>query len=576
MDDVAGAGGALPPPVMDAQVSQVTTRRQRRAVAGILIGFFVLVTVCLAAGWLAWTSNETTRGVLLTLDVRRAAFAAMERLLEAETSQRAYLLTRDPGFLPPYRDAVARFDSEIASLRRLTQADAGETILTDAFDRLAQEKLAELRTTVELEQAGRSAEALRLVQSGIGRRTMEETRGAQARLLDEISHRLGDSTPWQTLLSKVLLITIGIAALYVTLLSLLVYRDTKRNFQFLAVRERALRQLTATLEQRVAWRTRALAEVNQRFDIAVRAARMTVYTQDRDLNFTWISKAEFGLSPEELVGRANSALVAEGWQDPILRLKQRVIETGEPGHGEVRLLNDGVEKWYEMNLTPLQDEHGAVVGLIGGSVEITERKEQEARIRLLMREVTHRSKNLLSVIQAIMRQTAANSTSLADFQQRFSDRLYSLAGSHDLLVQENWHGALLEELIRSQLGHHCDLVGSQIALSGPSLQVQPDAAQHIGMALHELATNAAKYGALSVPQGHVQISWTAPDAAGRCSLTWTETCGPVVEPPVRRGFGRVVIERTVARAVGGEVTVDYPASGVVWRLDFPKLALVQG
>ena len=120
-------------------------------------------------------------------------------------------------------------------------------------------------------------------------------------------------------------------------------------------------------------------------------------------------------------------------------------------------------------------------------------------------------------------------------------------------------------------------MGSQITLEGERLQLKPDAAQHVGMALHELATNAAKYGALSLPGGRVKVSWgIEADAAGarQCRLSWEEFDGPKVSPPTQRGFGRVVIERTVARAVGGEAAIEYPPSGVRWTLVFPATALV--
>jgi len=216
-------------------------------------------------------------------------------------------------------------------------------------------------------------------------------------------------------------------------------------------------------------------------------------------------------------------------------------------------------------------QNGAQDGVVGSLVDITHRKDQEARIRLLLREVTHRSKNLLAVIQAIMRQTATGSATTADFVRHFSARLQALAGSHDLLVREDWGHIALGDLIRSQLGHYSDLVGSQITLAGDAVHVRPDAAQHIGMALHELATNAAKYGALSILAGHVEISWTleAGLSAGRmCRLSWVESNGPAVVPPVTPGFGRVVIERTVARAVDGEVSIVYAPEGVHWTLVF--------
>jgi PAS domain S-box-containing protein len=302
-------------------------------------------------------------------------------------------------------------------------------------------------------------------------------------------------------------------------------------------------------------------------------------TQDRDLVFTWISKGEFGLSVEEIVGRAQPEVRPGLEQTASLQLKRGVIETGEAARGDIRVVHQqGTEKWFDLSVHPLTSEDGTVTGIIAGAIDITRYKEQEARIRLLMRELTHRSKNLLSVTQAIMRQTAANSMSIDDFEERFSARLQSLAGSHDLLVREDWRGASLRELVRSQLGHYTDLVGSQIELNGEPLHIEPDAAQHIGMAMHELATNAAKFGALSVAEGKVSISWhVAPgpdDGAPRCHISWVESGGPPVARPSRRGFGRVVSERTVARAVQGDVTVEYAREGLRWTLVFPGSFLV--
>lgn len=552
-------------------------KRQRQAVYGIGVGFSLLIGVCVAAGGLAWRSSETTASILAALTVQRATDAAMDNILLAETAQRAYLLTHDNSFLPSYRLALKEFAAARSAFITSTLDNADIARETAAFARLGDEKFQEMDQTLVLAQAGRDAEALALVQSGIGTRKMAEARQMLTHINDTLDQAIESKAPRLALLAKILLITIAIAALCITILSVIVLRDTRRNLQFLEARETALRQLAATLEQRVARRTHALSQANLRFDAALRANRVTVWTQDTNLRFTWFSSPEAEYVPSDIMGRANGDVLPADALDPVMKLKQRVLDTGEPGHGEIRATVNGVEKWFEMNVQALRDEHGTITGLIGGSVNITERKEQEARIRLLMREVTHRSKNLLSVIQAIMRQTANHCDSIDDFQKRFADRLQSLAGSHDLLVAENWNGASLRELIHSQLGHYSDLVGSQIDLSGPAMHIRPDAAQHIGMALHELATNAAKYGALSVPDGRVRIAWTVANASepeGMCTLSWQESDGPPVTPPSRRGFGRVVIERTVARAVGGEVRVLYPASGVEWELEFPRSVLV--
>jgi two-component sensor histidine kinase len=136
----------------------------------------------------------------------------------------------------------------------------------------------------------------------------------------------------------------------------------------------------------------------------------------------------------------------------------------------------------------------------------------------------------------------------------------------------------MRDLVRSQLGHYSDRIGSQIGLEGPRMRVQPQAAQYIGMALHELATNAAKYGALSVPEGRVRVSWTIntrPDGERWCTLSWQEEDGPEVASPTRHGFGRVVTERVVARAVNGEATSTFLPRGVRWTLTFPAREMIE-
>ncbi len=553
-------------------VSSRTERRQRRAMQGIGLGFTLLVLICVAAGFLSWKNAEATRTVMHALSARQAVDQAMEQILLAESSQRGFLLTHNSRFLPDYKQGLADLTGSLSALKESTAGNAELMRLSAAFERLAVAKFEELDQTIALAQAEQFPQAMALVQTGLGERTMAEARNTVHALAEALNVTIQQNTPWQQLLPKVLLLTIGMASICVIALSAVVLRDTRRNLHVLASREQALRQLAATLEDKVQRRTRSLTQANQRFDAALRAARVTVFTQDKNLAFTWVSRANSVTDAEAGAGHDTCDDFPNDSIDAVVKLKRLVLDTGEPGHGEVRLVRPGGDKWFDLNVHPQRDVQGDVVGLIGGSVEITERKEQEARIRLLMREVTHRSKNLLAVIQAIMRQTAAHSLSIEDFQKRFADRLYSLAGSHDLLVQDNWNGASLRELIRSQLGHYSDLVGSQISLSGPEMQLRPDAAQHIGMALHELATNAAKYGALSVPDGRVAISWTLPapdDAAMICTLGWVETNGPAVVAPARRGFGRVVIERTVARALNGAVQMDYLPEGARWTLSFP-------
>jgi PAS domain S-box-containing protein len=194
--------------------------------------------------------------------------------------------------------------------------------------------------------------------------------------------------------------------------------------------------------------------------------------------------------------------------------------------------------------------------------DVTDRKAYENQILFLMHEVNHRAKNMLSLVQAIARQTASREPE--HFIGRFNERIRALAANQDLLVQNGWQGVDVEKLVRVQLAHFADLVGSRIRVDGPRLRLNSAAAQAIGLALHELATNAAKHGALSVDAGRVDVRWRL--EGDTFMMSWIERSGPLVSPPERRGFGSTVVDSMAKLSVGGEVELNYAPSGLIWRL----------
>jgi PAS domain S-box-containing protein len=202
---------------------------------------------------------------------------------------------------------------------------------------------------------------------------------------------------------------------------------------------------------------------------------------------------------------------------------------------------------------------------VSQALDVTESGAYEERIQLLMRESHHRTRNILGLVQAVARQTAARDPE--QFVESFTERIQALAANHDLLVKSQWQGADVEDVVRVQLAHFADLVGSRIAVHGPRLRLNAAAAQAVGLAVHELATNASKYGALSTGGGCVEVDWRSD--ARSFAIRWTERGGPPVRPPDRRGFGSTVIELMAKRAVGGEVEVDYAPSGFGWHLTCP-------
>lgn len=194
-------------------------------------------------------------------------------------------------------------------------------------------------------------------------------------------------------------------------------------------------------------------------------------------------------------------------------------------------------------------------------------KESEAHLRMLMRELTHRSKNLLAVVQAIARQSARQGN-VAYFLEHFSARLQALSRSHDLLVQESWSGVSLHDLVRSQLAQYLAHERVQVSLEGPDTRLKPEVAQSLGLALHELAANATKYGALSRSRGRVGIAWRLTEDG--LDLLWSESGGPKVKAPTRRGFGSVAIEHNLARVLGCKVELNFAAEGLQCRVFVPR------
>jgi PAS domain S-box-containing protein len=244
-------------------------------------------------------------------------------------------------------------------------------------------------------------------------------------------------------------------------------------------------------------------------------------------------------------------------------------------HHEYRVRRlDGTVRWVEANALAYFEGAGPerrAVSLGGTVQDITEREEREEKEHLLMREINHRAKNMLSVVDSIAHQTATRNPE--DFVEHFSERIQALSANQDLLVRNEWNGVDIADLVRAQLAHFADLIGSRIAMHGPKLRLNPASAQAIGLALHELATNAGKYGSLSTDTGRVDASWGSD--GDTFTMSWTEREGPVVSAPKRRGFGTIVMKAMTERSVDGKVDLDYAPSGVTWRLTRPAANAVE-
>ncbi|NOU07366.1 MAG: PAS domain S-box protein [Hyphomicrobiaceae bacterium] len=283
--------------------------------------------------------------------------------------------------------------------------------------------------------------------------------------------------------------------------------------------------------------------------------------------------AAAGITRERVIGR--KLWDTKWWTQnatEVARLKDAVARCarGETVRYDmvVRISGD-VSMDIDFMLAPVRDASGVVTLLVPSGNDITERKRSMQKIQLLMGEVNHRSMNLLSVVQAVARQTSRDGDP-ETFVTRLTERIGSLAASQDLLVQNEWQGVEVANLVAAQLSHYKDLMGTRVMYAGPALRLTPAAAQGIGMALHELATNAGKYGALSKGEGRVDVSWRITTGAEPMfEMRWVEAGGPTIDPPTRKGFGQKVIGQMVEASVNGNADVDYRPTGLVWTLIAP-------
>ena len=319
----------------------------------------------------------------------------------------------------------------------------------------------------------------------------------------------------------------------------------------------------------------ALRDSEERLQIGLAAGRLGHWSWDAAsdrVEFSEQARAIFGLKPSTpLTWKGIRALLHPEDAAVAARAVKHALASGEDYMIEYRVHRpDGSRAWVAALGRPVYGKGGMPPGMIGVVQDVTERKRAEEKIRLLMAEVNHRSKNLLAVVQSIAHQTSARG-SPRSFAHRFGERLQGLAASHDLLVGNAWQGVDLADLVDSQLSHFRDLVRRRIRFGGPELLLRPAAAQALGMALHELATNAGKYGSLSSSEGEVAIRWAISGTNGekRFEMEWRETGGPRVEAPLASGFGSKLISHMTEIALQGHTHLQYRPEGVVWTIEAP-------
>ncbi len=330
---------------------------------------------------------------------------------------------------------------------------------------------------------------------------------------------------------------------------------------------------------------RALAESEARFEMMADNISQLAWIAQADGAIYWYNKRWF-----EFTGTTLDEMKGWGWkavhhQDHVDRVHDRFVEAirnGERWEDIFPLRGaDGNYRWFLSRARPIRDDSGKVAFWFGTNTDITEQREQNEAIENLLREVNHRAKNMLTLIMALARRSAPGNDA---FVKRFTRRVQALAANQDLLVRRAWGSVELADLVEAQLSFVTDRTRTGLAYDGPKVAITARAAETLGLALHELATNALKYGALSRgagdprdgedATGQVTIAWSMDE--GRFRMSWSESGGPPVTPPEREGFGSSVIRDMPAASLGADVRLDYRAEGLHWTLDAPADSVTGG
>lgn len=316
---------------------------------------------------------------------------------------------------------------------------------------------------------------------------------------------------------------------------------------------------------------RALQVAEMRFRLMADNIAQLAWIADARGWMFWYNKRWF-----DYTGTTAEQVEGSGWReqihpDHVERVERHVrhcLEQGAEWEDTFPIrAADGTYGWFLCRAVPLRSEEGAILCWFGTATDISERRAAERQIELLLMEVNHRSRNLLTVVQSLAERTAEHSE---DFLPRLRERIAGLAANQDVLVKRNWRQVPLSELVDAQLAFLEERL-DQVERDGPEVVIQPGAAESISMALHEMATNAEKYGALSVAEGRVEIRWRLEPAEGepRFVLTWEESGGPPVTEPSRSGFGTRVIRDVPARKLRANVTCRFNPEGFGFLLSCP-------
>ena len=332
-----------------------------------------------------------------------------------------------------------------------------------------------------------------------------------------------------------------------------------------------LGETKAALEKAVADRTRELDETNQRFVKALENTGIAMAQQDVDLRYVWVHNLPDGLRSDDLIGRLQKDVLPAGAEPLIAEAKKTAMTQMAPVHLDVAIDLRGETRWFSERIEPLWRD-GRIAGVLTTAIDTTAHRRQEEELRSLLRELTHRTKNLLSVIMGIARQSSRSTADVDIFVSRFKGRIQTLSVVHDLLLDANWRNVNLRTLIECVWRKSAPRAVDHLTLSGGDAFLGPECAQNLALAIHEMASNAIEHGCLLQANGKVQISWASAvenETAG-VGLLWEETgCSSTAQSHFK-GFGRSFVQGLLPRAIGGHSEIWSTSDGLSWRLWLPE------
>lgn len=342
-----------------------------------------------------------------------------------------------------------------------------------------------------------------------------------------------------------------------------------------AIESATLRGEAEALKSRLATDTAKLFASTQYFDYSILGANISVFQQDLDLRYTWMHNPPAALGLDGIAGKHDEYVFAPDVAARVVRAKKAALSSGKPETVSFELDEDGSSHFYDLTVHLLRDDAGTPIGLSSVAVDVSDHKAHAEKLQMVMRELAHRSKNLLAIIIGISNMTSKLTDDPREFHQRFSERIRSLSDAHDALTETDWAGAELLQVVEHQTAPYHDGADGVVSVDGEPVWLKPNAVQYLTLALHELTSNAARHGALRSDRGNISISWKRitpddPDNPSGLQFVWREAFGAEVDATVANGFGRLLLEEVAPSALQGSSSLDIADDGLNYVLTISR------